>query len=121
MTAKNILIATGGRPSPPGIPGGEHSINSDDVFWLKKPPGKTLIVGASYIALECGGYLHALGFEVTIMVRSILLRGFDQQIAEKIGEAMKKSGVKFIRGAVPLKITLNSEGKKVVEYKQGED
>ena len=51
-------------------------------------PGRTLIVGASYIALECGGFLAGLGFDTTILVRSILLRGFDQSIAEKIGENM---------------------------------
>lgn len=52
VTAKHLLIATGGRPSDPGIPGGqEHSITSDDIFWLKKSPGRTLVVGASYIAL----------------------------------------------------------------------
>jgi thioredoxin reductase (NADPH) len=58
---------------------------------------------------------------VTIMVRSILLRGFDQQIAEKIGEYMEGHEVKFIKQAVPTSITVNSEGKKVVTYKQGED
>lgn len=51
VTAKNILIATGGRPTPPGIPGEEHAITSDDIFWKKENPGKTLVVGASYIAL----------------------------------------------------------------------
>lgn len=81
VTAKYILLATGGRPSDPNIPGKEHAIDSDDVFWLPKAPGRTLCVGASYISLECGGFLHALGMDVTIMVRSILLRGFDQQIA----------------------------------------
>lgn len=89
VQAKYILIATGGRPADPGIPGGkEHSINSDDIFWMTENPGRTLVVGASYIALECGGFLKALGSDVTIMVRSILLRGFDQQIANKIGDYM---------------------------------
>ncbi|MCB0370992.1 MAG: hypothetical protein KDD45_16615 [Bdellovibrionales bacterium] len=46
-----MLIATGGRPSDPNIPGKEHTIDSDDVFWLPKPPGRTLCVGASYISL----------------------------------------------------------------------
>lgn len=54
------------------------------------------------------------------MVRSILLRGFDQQIAEKIGESMELMGTKFIRGAVPTSIRLNNEGKKIVTYKQGD-
>ena len=75
---------------------------------MSKPPGRTLCVGASYISLECGGFLKGLGFDVTVMVRSILLRGFDQQIANKIGDYMASAGVKFIRGAVPLSITLNN-------------
>jgi thioredoxin reductase (NADPH) len=122
VTAKYILLATGGRPSDPGIPGGrEHSISSDDIFWRTQSPGRTLVVGASYIALECGGFLNALGCDVTVMVRSILLRGFDQQLANKIGDYMESQGVKFIRQAVPVSITASSEGKKVVTYRQGED
>jgi pyruvate/2-oxoglutarate dehydrogenase complex dihydrolipoamide dehydrogenase (E3) component len=119
VTAKNILIATGGRPTAPGIPGEEHAISSDDIFWKSKNPGKTLVVGASYIALECGGFLHGLGCNVTIMVRSIFLRGFDQQLANKIGDYMEKTGVKLIKQSVPLSIKLNSQGRKVVTYKQG--
>jgi pyruvate/2-oxoglutarate dehydrogenase complex dihydrolipoamide dehydrogenase (E3) component len=89
VKAKYILLATGGRPSDPEIPGGrEHAISSDDIFWMTSNPGRTLVVGASYIALECGGFLAGLGCDVTVMVRSILLRGFDQQIANKIGEYM---------------------------------
>jgi thioredoxin reductase (NADPH) len=121
VSAKYILIATGGRPSDPGIPGKEHAISSDDIFWMKDKPGRTLIVGASYIALECGGFLKGLGIDVTIMVRSILLRGFDQQIANKIGAYMENQGIRFIKSAVPTEISLNSQGKKVVVYKQGED
>lgn len=78
MTADKVLIAVGGRPLYPGIPGDkEFGITSDDIFSLKKAPGKTLVVGASYIALECGGFLNSLGYDTTVMVRSILLRGFD--------------------------------------------
>lgn len=68
----------GGRPLYPEIPGDrEFGITSDDIFSLKKAPGKTLVVGASYISLECSGFLNALGYDATVMVRSILLRGFD--------------------------------------------
>ena len=78
FTAKNIVIATGGRPSYPGIPGDkEFGITSDDLFSLPKAPGKTLVVGASYVALECAGFLTAFGYDTTVMVRSIFLRGFD--------------------------------------------
>ena len=121
MTAKYILVATGGRPSDPGIPGKEHAISSDDIFWLEKNPGRTLCVGASYIALECAGFLNALGIDVSVMVRSIFLRGFDQQLANKIGDSMADQGVKFIKKAVPISITLNPQGQKIVRFKQGED
>lgn len=78
VTADKIIIAVGGRPTYPNIPGAkEFGITSDDIFSLKKAPGKTLVVGASYVALECGGFLTALGYDVSVMVRSILLRGFD--------------------------------------------
>ncbi len=78
VTADKFVIAVGGRPSYPGIPGDkEFGITSDDLFSLKKAPGKTLVVGASYVALECAGFLTAFGYDTTVMVRSIFLRGFD--------------------------------------------
>ena len=54
------------------------SIVSDDLFSMTTPPGRTLVVGASYVALECAGFLAGVGFDVSCMVRSIFLRGFDQ-------------------------------------------
>lgn len=64
-------------------------------------------MGASYVALECAGFLAGLGLDVTIMVRSILLRGFDQEMAEKVGSYMEQYGVKFIRKFVPVMVSLN--------------
>ncbi|XP_068207855.1 thioredoxin reductase 1, cytoplasmic [Palaemon carinicauda] len=111
ITADKFLIATGGRPRYPDIPGAkEYCITSDDIFSLPHSPGKTLLVGASYIALECAGFLAGLGYDTTVMVRSILLRGFDQGIAERIGTYMEQNGVKFIRGAVPTSIEQIEEG-----------
>ncbi|KAK7063284.1 thioredoxin reductase [Halocaridina rubra] len=111
ITADKFVLATGGRPRYPDIPGvKEHCITSDDIFSLPYPPGKTLLVGASYIALECAGFLAGLGYDTTVMVRSILLRGFDQQIAERIGTYMEQNGVKFIRGAVPTSVEQIEEG-----------
>jgi thioredoxin reductase (NADPH) len=105
VTAESIVIAVGGRPSYPGIPGDkEFGITSDDIFSMAKPPGKTLVVGASYVALECAGFLTALGFDTTVMVRSILLRGFDQDMANLIGEHMELYHTKFIKGATPSKL-----------------
>ena len=80
---------------------------SDDLFSLPYCPGKTLVIGASYVALECGGFLAGLGIDVTIMVRSILLRGFDQEMANRAGEHMEEHGVKFLRKYVPVKVRVN--------------
>jgi len=112
VTAKNILIACGGRPNLGGYPGAEECcISSDDVFWKTTPPGKTLVVGASYIALETAGFIAGFGFDTTVMVRSILLRGFDQEIANRIGDYMQTKGVKFVRETVPSKFEKTADGK----------
>ncbi|XP_071443590.1 thioredoxin reductase 1, cytoplasmic-like isoform X2 [Hetaerina americana] len=111
ITADNILIAVGGRPNYPDIPGArEYGITSDDLFYLPHCPGKTLVVGASYVALECAGFLAGFGLDVTVMVRSILLRGFDQQMANMIGAHMESHGVKFLKNTVPVSVTEKSAG-----------
>ncbi|KAI5716191.1 hypothetical protein M8J76_002464 [Diaphorina citri] len=118
LTAENILIATGGRPNYPNIPGAkEHCISSDDIFSLEKPPGKTLVVGAGYIGLECAGFLNGLGFNATVMIRSVPLRGFDQQMAKLICEEMAEGGVHFLHKCLPLSVTKLADGKLKVQYK----
>lgn len=116
ITANHILIATGGRPKYPTIEGIEHVISSDDVFQRFEAPGKVVVVGASYVALECAGFLTGLGYDTTIMVRSILLRGFDQESAELIGKYMKAHGTKFIRPAEPTKIVKLESGRFQVHW-----
>uniref|UniRef100_A0A2K5N7A3 Thioredoxin reductase 3 n=1 Tax=Cercocebus atys TaxID=9531 RepID=A0A2K5N7A3_CERAT len=106
-TAAQFVIATGERPRYLGIQGDkEYCITSDDLFSLPYCPGKTLVVGASYVALECAGFLAGLGLDVTVMVRSILLRGFDQEMAEKVGSYMEQHGVKFLRKFIPVMVLL---------------
>ena len=63
----------------------EFAIASDDLFWLNESPEKTLVVGASYVALECTGFLKSLGCDVTLMIRSIFLRDYNQEVAERVG------------------------------------
>ncbi|KAK6017625.1 pyridine nucleotide-disulfide oxidoreductase, partial [Ostertagia ostertagi] len=70
LHAKNVVVATGLRPRYPNIPGSKYGITSDDLFSLSKPPGKTLVVGASYVALECAGLLAGVGFPVDLLIRS---------------------------------------------------
>lgn len=104
ITAARFLIAVGGRPTKLDCEGGELAISSDDIFSLEKSPGKTLCVGASYISLECAGFLAGLGYDTTVAVRSILLRGFDRECADKIGSYMEDHGVKFRKEVVPKKL-----------------
>ncbi|TYZ67893.1 hypothetical protein PybrP1_010139 [[Pythium] brassicae (nom. inval.)] len=117
VTARDVVIAVGGRPRPLACAGGELAISSDDIFWRKQEPGKTLVVGASYVALECAGFLKGMGYDVTVMVRSILLRGFDQDMAAKIGEYMEtESQIAFIRGVVPQSIAKLESGQLLVKW-----
>jgi len=104
ITSSRFIVAVGGRPTPLDCEGGDLAITSDDVFALDRSPGKTLCVGASYISLECAGFLSGLGLDVTVAVRSILLRGFDRECADKIGAYMEEHGVKFRREVVPKKL-----------------
>lgn len=119
VTSEYIVIAVGSRPTfLPNIPESKNlCITSDDLFSQQRPPGKTLVVGASYVALECAGFLHGLGFDTTVMVRSILLRGFDQEMAERVGAHMKHEGVKFIRGCVPSSIQAAGGHQRLVKWK----
>lgn len=117
LTTKHVVIAVGGRPKYPDIPGAlEYGITSDDIFSLNREPGKTLVVGASYIALECAGFLHAFGYDTSVMVRSIFLRGFDQQMAELIGDSMDAKGVKFIKKCVPDSVEKTEDGRLLVRH-----
>uniref|UniRef100_A0A8C3YFM7 thioredoxin-disulfide reductase (NADPH) n=1 Tax=Catagonus wagneri TaxID=51154 RepID=A0A8C3YFM7_9CETA len=110
-TAAKFVVATGERPRYLGIQGDkEYCITSDDLFSLPYCPGTTLVVGASYVALECAGFLAGLGLEVTVMVRSVLLRGFDQEMAERVGSYMEQQGVRFLRKFVPVVVQQLEKG-----------
>mmetsp|Transcript_38757 Transcript_38757/g.109596 ORF Transcript_38757/g.109596 Transcript_38757/m.109596 type:complete len:551 (+) Transcript_38757:175-1827(+) len=115
LSADRIVLAVGGRPSFPDAPGArELCLTSDDIFSLDRSPGRTLVVGGSYIALETAGFLSGLGFDTTVMARSILLRGFDQQIAELIGKNLEaQHGVRIMKGVIPQKFEAGSCGSMV--------
>lgn len=111
ITADKFVLATGERPRYPNIEGvKDYSITSDDLFSLPYSPGKTLVLGASYVALECAGFLKGIGLDVTVVVRSILLRGFDQDIANKVGDYMEKHGVRFLKKFLPSKVEKLEDG-----------
>jgi thioredoxin reductase (NADPH) len=116
--SKYFLIAVGGRPQvPDNVKGAkEFAITSDDIFSLEKEPGKTLCVGASYVSLECAGFLRGLGFDVSVMVRSIILRGFDRECSDKIREKLEEMGIKFYDTTTPLEISKLENGKLLVDF-----
>ena len=74
------------------------------------------MVGASYVALECAGFVHGVGFDTTVMMRSIPLRGFDQQMAGQVKTYMEEHGTKFIEGAVPASVEKLDSGRKKVSW-----
>jgi len=122
LNAKFVVIACGGRPKYPDIPGAtEYGISSDDIFSLEKAPGKTLVIGAGYIGLECAGFLKGLGYDATILVRSIVLRGFDQQMAEIVAASMVEKGIDIKMGAKPKSVEKQDDGKLLVKYFMNEN
>ncbi|MBE9635260.1 FAD-dependent oxidoreductase [Salipiger mangrovisoli] len=96
ITAKHILIATGGRPVRPEIPNADLGLVSDDIFHLETLPKSILIVGGGYIACEFACILNGLGVEVTQYYRGAqILRGFDEQARGLIAESMIENGVRL--------------------------
>ena len=119
ISAKFVCIAVGGRPTYPDLPNArELAITSDDIFYMKKAPGKTLVVGGGYIAMECAGFLTSLGYDTTLAVRSRPLRAFDAQAADKIVQVMTELGTNFRLGVNP--VSLDSAGDKIsVKFDDG--
>jgi glutathione reductase (NADPH) len=116
MTAEHIVIATGGNPERPGIPGAELGIISDDTFYLPVMPKKIAIVGSGFIAVEFAGIFQALGAEVHLIYRQPLpLRGFDQDLREGLAEALAAQGVVLHAGCPPEKVEAKGD-RKILTY-----
>lgn len=114
VTADKILIAVGGRPVKPDIPGIEHTIVSDDMFHLKEQPKRIVILGAGYIGVEFACIMHGLGSEVTQIIRGdMILRGFDQDLRSTIQEAMQQHGIRILTNSAPTAIEKTSDDLKV--------
>lgn len=92
--AERILVATGGRPWTPAIPGVEHAIDSDRALDLESLPERMVVAGGGYIAVEFAGIFRSLGVEVTVVIRGDrLLRGFDADLARHLENEMRRGGV----------------------------
>lgn len=97
VTAKRILIATGGWPYVPDIPGRDLVIDSNDFFALPELPKNAVVVGGGYIAVEFAGILNGLGVETTLVYRrDLFLRGFDLDVREFVREELVKQGINLL-------------------------
>lgn len=93
-TAKHILIATGGWPQVPDIPGKELAITSNEAFFLPALPKRVLVVGGGYIAVEFASIFHGLGAQTTLLYRGeLFLRGFDQAVRHHLRDEMLKKAL----------------------------
>jgi glutathione reductase (NADPH) len=94
VSAEHILVATGGWPTVPDLPGREHIMTSNEIFHLDRLPRRMVVVGGGYIAVEFAGILQGLGCEVTQLYRGkLFLRGFDDEIRGFLAEQMRHKGV----------------------------
>ena len=120
-TADHILVAVGGRPSIPNIPGAEYGIDSNGFFELTEQPKRVAVIGAGYIAVELAGVLHGLGTETHLFVRKHApLRSFDPLIVDTLTEVMAVEGPTLHTHATPSKLTKESDGSVTLHLESGE-
>ena len=118
--AERILVATGGRPWMPAIPGVEHAIDSDRALDLESLPERMIVAGGGYIAVEFAGIFRSLGVEVTVVIRGDrLLRGFDADLARHLEQEMRRGGVTIRTGSRIAAIRESARG-LVAETEEGD-
>jgi glutathione reductase (NADPH) len=114
VTAEKILIAVGGRPVKPDLPGMEYGITSNEIFHLKQQPKHIVIIGAGYIGTEFACIMRGLGSEVTQITRGDqILKGFDDDIRSGIEEGMTNHGIRLIKKNVIETVEKVPEGIKL--------
>jgi glutathione reductase (NADPH) len=119
-TADHILIAVGGRPSIPNIPGAEYGIDSNGFFDLNEQPKRVAVVGAGYIAVEIAGVLNALGTQTDLFVRKESpLRTFDPLIIDTLTEVMAAEGPTLHTHSVPKTIVKEADGSLTLHLDNG--
>jgi glutathione reductase (NADPH) len=111
LTARYILVATGGWPSTPSIPGGELAITSNEAFFLPQFPSRVILVGGGYIGVEFAGIFHGLGAKVTLVHRGeLFLRGFDDDLRRMLATEMDKR---------EIELRFNSQVKRIEKLPRG--
>lgn len=110
-SASRIVIATGGRPIVPDIPGASLGITSDTFFELAERPERVLLAGSGYIAVELAGVFNALGSDTQLVIRKDrLLRSFDQTLSAELMTAMGKSGIALATRVIPEAVEQTADG-----------
>ncbi|WP_350578953.1 glutathione-disulfide reductase [Pseudomonas sp. HY2-MNA-CIBAN-0224] len=121
-TAKHILIATGGWPQIPEIPGHELAISSNEAFFLKELPKRVLVVGGGYIAVEFAGIFHGLGAQTSLLYRGdMFLRGFDGAVRKHLHEELTKRGMDVQFNADIARIDKQADGSLKATLKDGRE
>lgn len=125
LTTEYILLASGSWPQKPSILGIEHTISSNEAFYLPEVPKRTLVVGGGYIAVEFSCILNGYKSEdakVTLCYRQdVILRGFDLEIRKALTKQLEANGIRIITKENPSKITLNADGSKHVTFESGRE
>lgn len=117
ITAEHILIATGGIPSIPDIPGASLGIDSNGFFDLAEQPQRVAIIGAGYIAVELAAVLHALGSETHLVVRKeSFLRTFDPILIDTLTEEMVKDGLHLHTHSIPQSVHKDEHGSLLINF-----
>jgi glutathione reductase (NADPH) len=120
LEAPHIIIATGGRPQLPQIPGAELGITSDGFFQLPAQPRRVAVVGSSYIGIELAGIFAGLGSDTTLVLRGAsALRAFDPMLGETILKIMAEEGVQVVRHAPFTSLTRRGDGALELEAPTG--
>lgn len=121
-TAERILVAVGGWPFVPDIPGAEHIISSNEVFDLKAFPDKVIVVGGGYIAIEFAGIFAGLGAETHLVHRGdLFLKGFDQEVREFTAREVAKKGVQLHFNTNLVAIEKTPDGKLLARFEDGRE
>lgn len=123
VTADQILIAVGGRPSGhPALPGNEHCISSNEAFHLEKLPKSILIEGGGYIAVEFANIFHGLGVKTTLVYRGEkILSRFDEDLRTGLQDAMVHKGIKVLTKTIQTSVRKRKDGKLVSELSDGSE
>ena len=111
VTSDKILIAVGGQPLKPQIPGIEYAITSREMFQLPYLPKRLAVIGGGYIGIEFSSMMHAFGCEVTVIEKDeMILSGFDNDIRSAVQQGLIKRGIKLFTNSTAQEIKFSEEG-----------